>query len=95
MEDEFGNRVHEVPFHEWVTQVKLAENLDETMVIVGECAGLSAVFRVDPSSLLRGWLRIETEHGYLYAQPRDEFNILDPDQGMGDEPTLVAVDYNG
>ena len=85
----------DVPTHDWVTTTKLAENLTDENVIVGECAGLSAVFRVDPSSLLRGWLRIETEHGYLYAQPRDEFNILDPDQGMGDEPTLVAVDYNG
>ena len=67
----------DVPTHDWVTTPKLAENLTDENVIVGECAGLSAVFSVGPSPLLRGWLRIETEHGHLYATDKDEFEVLD------------------
>jgi hypothetical protein len=66
-------------------------------VIVGECAGLSAVFSVEPSSLLRGWLRITTEHGHLYATGKDEFEVLDHAHytaWAGEEPKLIAVDYN-
>ena len=46
MEDECGNRVHEVPFHEWVTQVKLAENLDETMAVSYTHLPLPTILRV-------------------------------------------------
>jgi|TARA_B110000263_G_scaffold215890_1_gene201149 hypothetical protein len=87
----------EVPTHDWVTLTKLAENLTDENVIVGECAGLSAVFSVEPSSLLRGWLRITTEHGHLYATGKDEFEVLDHAHytaWAGEEPKLIAVDYN-
>ena len=87
----------DVPTHDWVTTTKLAENLTDEHVLVGECAGLSAVFSVGPSSLLRGWLRIETEHGHLYATGKDEFEVLDHDHytaWAGEEPKLIAVEYN-
>ena len=63
--------------HDWVTRVVFARDLNESMVLVGASGGLSAVYGAAPSSLRRGFMRIVTEHGYLYAEKDDEFEILD------------------
>ncbi len=62
--------------HDYETVTRFAESLNETHVLVGESAGLSAVYGVEPSPTLRGYLRIRTEHGFLYARPTDDFEVL-------------------
>ncbi len=63
--------------HDWVTRIVFAHGLNDSMVLVGASGGLSAVYQAQPSSLRRGVMRIVTEHGYLYAEKDDEFEILD------------------
>ncbi len=63
--------------HDWVTRIVFAHALNDSMVLVGASGGLSAVYGAVPSSLRRGVMRIVTEHGYLYAEKDDEFEILD------------------
>ncbi len=63
--------------HDWVTRIVFAHALNDSMVLVGASGGLSAVYQAQPSSLRRGVMRIVTEHGYLYAEKDDEFEILD------------------
>ncbi len=60
-----------------ITRLISARDLRESMVLVGASGGLSAVYGAVPSSLRRGVMRIVTEHGYLYAEKDDEFEILD------------------
>ena len=62
--------------HDYETVTRFAESLNETHVLVGESAGLSAVYSVEPSPTLRGYMRIHTEHGFLYARPTDDFQVL-------------------
>lgn len=67
--------------HDWTGErsrrLISARDLRESMVLVGASGGLSAVYGAVPSSLRRGVMRIVTEHGYLYAEKDDEFEILD------------------
>jgi hypothetical protein len=61
--------------HDYKTKVYRADELDSTCVLVGESGGLSAVYH---SELLHhgDQLRIETEHGSLYADLDEEFIVL-------------------
>ena len=61
--------------HDYDTVVRFAESLTAEHVLVGDCAGLSAVYGVEKSPTLRGYLRVQTEHGYIYARPTDEFEV--------------------
>ena len=62
--------------HDYDTVVRFAESLTPEHVLLGDCAGLSAVYGVEPSPTLRGYLRVQTEHGFVYARPTDEFEVL-------------------
>ena len=48
-------------------------------VLIGECEGLSAVFKVYASSAMSGLLVVETEHGALYLDPDQSSRIVGPD----------------
>lgn len=53
--------------------------LDSTMVLVGECGGLSAVIgdvRTEAAKKY-GFVRVETEHGLLYLDPDKPAPVLD------------------
>ena len=57
-----------------------ATDIDETMILVGESGGLSAVYEVQPSSLLPGMIHVFTEHGPLYLDSDIEYLILDKEE---------------
>lgn len=52
-------------------------DLDSSMVLIGESGGLSAIYEVENSSAMPGLLRVETEHGPLYLDPDEGYNIYD------------------
>lgn len=62
--------------HDYDTTTITAAALNSTHVLVGESGGLSAVFETEPSHVIEGTLRVETEHGSLYLDPDDEVDIL-------------------
>jgi len=61
--------------HDYKTKVFRADELDSTCVLVGESGGLSAVYHSE-LTYDGTQLRIETEHGTLYAENDEEFIIL-------------------
>lgn len=62
--------------HDYATAELLASYLNSTHILVGESGGLSAVYDTEPSNAMPGCLRIETEHGTLYADPDEVFRVL-------------------
>lgn len=57
-------------------------------VLIGECEGLSAVFKVYASSAMSGLLVVETEHGALYLDPDQSSRIVGPNGIL--EPEIVG-----
>ena len=57
-------------------------------VIIGECKGLSAVFKVYDSSAMSGLLVVETEHGPLYLDPEESSRVVGPNGIL--EPEIVG-----
>lgn len=72
--------------HEYDTKKKLASALTNQDVLVGESGGLSAVYGSEPSNSIPGLLNVETEHGPLYLDPDEEYEVL-----MGPEDYGIAV----
>lgn len=63
--------------HDYDTRLVLPAALDETMVLVGESGGLSAIYLNDGfSASMAGLVRIETEHGPLYLDPDEPAEVL-------------------
>lgn len=62
--------------HTYDTKKVLGKALDSTSVLVGESGGLSAVYEVNPSAVLIGCLVLETEHGPLYLDPDEEYEVI-------------------
>ena len=54
---------------------KLATDLESGDVLVGEAGGKSLIHEVQPSSSIPGLLAVETEHGFLYLDPDEEFEV--------------------
>lgn len=64
--------------HDYETREVEAKNLDRTMVLVGECGGLSAVVGGALESVtMPGFITVSTEHGSLYLNPADVLDVLD------------------
>lgn len=66
-----------INIHDYKTKEVLGKDLDYTMVLVGESGGLCAVYAVNNSSAMPGLLAVETEHGPLYLDPDEYYNIYD------------------
>jgi hypothetical protein len=62
--------------HDYLTAPALGRQLTSEHVLVGDSGGLSAIYEVQPSSLLQGMLRVETEHGPLYLDPDEHYSVL-------------------
>lgn len=56
---------------------KLGTLLDSGDTLVGESGGLSAIYDVSTSSSIPGLLAVETEHGFLYLDPDEEYTVLE------------------
>jgi hypothetical protein len=69
--------------HDYPTRKVRGFELDETMVLVGESGGLSAVYDNSPSSAMPGLMMIDTEHGPLYLDPDEEYDVYDDHQLEG------------
>lgn len=63
-------------YHDYRTEVVPVTSLTGEDVLLGECGGLSAVFSVNESSVMKGCLAVETEHGYLYVAADDDVLVL-------------------
>ena len=74
--------------HDHPTKPVLGKDLNETHVLIGESGGMSAVYEVEPSNLVLGCLVVTTEHGPLYLDPDESYEVYDPD-GSSDEPRLI------
>ena len=62
--------------HTHVTKTVRGDALDSTHVLVGESGGLSAVYEAEPSGSMPGFVRVETEHGPLYLDPEELYEVL-------------------
>lgn len=65
--------------HDYATRDMLASEIDDTMVLVGESGGLSAVYESAPSAALPGLQLVTTEHGPLLLDPDERYAVLDTD----------------
>ena len=65
--------------HEYDTTTKLASALTNEDTLVGESGGLSSVYEVEPSNRMVGLLVVTTEHGPLYLDPDQSYEVLDPE----------------
>jgi hypothetical protein len=68
-----------VPTHDHATRDMLASEIDDTMVLVGESGGLSAVYDSEESLAMPGVQLVTTEHGPLYLDPGTRYAVLDTD----------------
>jgi hypothetical protein len=64
--------------HDYPVRLVRGEDLDETMVLVGESGGLSAIYGRGGSAF--GGMTVETEHGTLYVNHDDEYSVYDDRQ---------------
>lgn len=66
--------------HDYETQEKLASDLTDSDVLVGESGGLSSVHLTYATwsnfPYGKSW-HVATEHGTLVADPHDVFDVLD------------------
>lgn len=62
--------------HEHPTRHVNSADLDNTMTLVGESGGLSAIYEVESSNVMPGMIRVETEHGPLYLDPDEDQTVL-------------------
>ena len=62
--------------HDHDTRTVRGGALDETMVLVGESGGLSAVYEVGVSPLAVGLVAVRTEHAMLHLDPEKEREVL-------------------
>jgi len=67
--------------HDYNTKKVLGKNLTNEHVLVGESGGLSAIYELEPSSAMPGFMRVETEHGPLYLDPDEFYDVLDEQPG--------------
>lgn len=65
--------------HDYPTRLVFGRDLDGTMTLVGESGGLSSIYLTGPSNSFPGMVAVETEHGFLYLDPDDEYDVLDLD----------------
>lgn len=56
---------------------KLGSLLDSGDTLIGESGGHSQIYEVNPSSSLPGLIAVETEHGFLYLDPDEEYVVLE------------------
>ena len=56
---------------------KLGSLLDSGDTLIGESGGHSQIYEVNPSSSLPSLLAVETEHGFLYLDPDEEYVVLE------------------
>lgn len=63
--------------HDYPTKAVLAKDVDDTMVLVGESGGLSAIYGSRRSVLVPSMMSIETEHGQLVVSPERGMTVLD------------------
>ena len=66
--------------HDYKVRSLLGSQLDSTNVLVGESGGLSAIYGTETSSAMPGLLVVETEHGPLYLDPDEEYEVLAEEQ---------------
>lgn len=66
--------------HDYPTRLVKGAHLNSTMVLVGESGGLSAIYGNEESSAMPGLLLVETEHGSLYLDPDEEYEVYDDGQ---------------
>ena len=62
--------------HDYETTPVRGDALDDTMVLVGESGGLSAVYDVGSSPFAAGLVAVRTEHGMLHLDPEKEYEVL-------------------
>jgi len=55
--------------------VKSGSKIEPGDVLIGYKGGLSAVEDVYPSNTVPGMLTVETEHGFLYLDPEEDFEV--------------------
>lgn len=63
--------------HDYPTKQILGKDLNYTHVLVGESGGLCAVYGNHNSSLVMGCIVIDTEHGPLYLDPDEYYDVYD------------------
>jgi hypothetical protein len=62
--------------HNYDTEKVPGSQLTGRDVLVGESGGLSAIYDVRESSAMPGLLSVETEHGMLYLDPDERYQVL-------------------
>lgn len=65
--------------HEYKTKTVLGKDLDRSMVLVGRSGGLCAIYQKPKSGLVLSLLHMETEHGFLIIDDREEYQVIDND----------------
>lgn len=63
--------------HDYNTKKVPGSDLTNEHVLVGESGGLSAIYESGPSGSMPGFMRVETEHGPLYLDPDEFYDVLD------------------
>jgi len=63
--------------HDYTTKLVKGSELTDEHVLVGESGGLSAVYEVNPGSLLPELVTVWTEHGALLLDPDNEYDVFD------------------
>ena len=63
--------------HDYPTREVAGRDINSTMVLVGESGGLSAIYDIEPSFAMPGLLTAGTEHGTLYLDPDEVYNVYD------------------
>lgn len=53
----------------------LGRNLNDTHTLVGDNGGLSTIYSTEQSNSLPGMLLVTTEHGPLYLDPDELYDI--------------------
>jgi hypothetical protein len=57
------------------TTMKAGTDLEPGDVLIGIRGGESYIEDIEPSNMMMGMLAVETEHGFLYLDPEDEYAI--------------------
>jgi hypothetical protein len=57
--------------------IKNGTELEPGDTLLGESGGESLIYEINPSSSMPGLLAVETEHGYLYLDPEQDYTVED------------------
>jgi hypothetical protein len=57
------------------TITKPGTELEPGDVLIGLRGGESYIEDINPSNIVMGTLAVETEHGFLYLDPEDEYQV--------------------